>query len=128
MDTVEREVLPRLPDIGEVSPVGPVDDVVFDELREVLVRHDALQRFGITLLHEHFEVANGEILVESIDSENRIITLRPMSVASSSEDTVETSWRLDSPTAQRRCEVQCVPIYDSTGQKRAHDRRHFTTG
>lgn len=117
-------LLPRLPDIDEVRPVDTTDQIVFDEVREVLVRHGALQRFGLTLLHQHFEMDDGEILVESIDKNSRILTLEPV-MASSSRGGIETSWRLDDPTGQRRCETLCEPIPEQYGG--GHNRNHFTT-
>lgn len=57
----------RLPDIDQVVPLGPDDPQLIHELRDVLDRHGALERFGITLLHQHFDVAEGEVLVETVD-------------------------------------------------------------
>jgi hypothetical protein len=117
--------LPPLPNIYEIDPAGPQDRACFDELREVLERHGALQRFGITLLHQHFDMAPDEVLVESVDAENRILTMRPVS-AKPNKEAVETSWRLDDPTAQRRCEVQCIPDRDAQGNP-YHGRVHYMT-
>src|SRR5215471_10415730 len=100
MTAMPAKALPPLPNIYEIDPAGPQDRACFDELREVLERHGALQRFGITLLHQHFEMAPDEVLVESVDTENRILTMRPVS-AKPNERAVETSWRLDDPSAQR---------------------------
>lgn len=119
--------LPKLPDIYDVSPVGPNDEACFAELREVLARHGALQRFGVTLLHQHFDMGEGEILVESIDVENRVLTLRPRPISYTRGGiSVETSWRLDDPIAQRRCETQCVADRDYEG-KPFHRSQHYTT-
>jgi hypothetical protein len=56
---VSSSRLPRLVDIDDVRPVDATDQVVFDEVRKVLARHGALQRFGLTLLHQHFDVGDG---------------------------------------------------------------------
>jgi hypothetical protein len=98
--------------------------VIFDEVRAVLARHDALQRFGLTLLHQHFEMDETEMLVESIDRDNRVLTLQPRAA----EDTVngvETSWRLDDPVGQQRCETICERVPDQYGG--GHRRNHVTT-
>jgi hypothetical protein len=112
-------------DIDDVRPVDATDQVVFDEVRKVLARHGALQRFGLTLLHQHFDVGDGEVLVESIDQDHRTLTLQPL-LTSSTRGGIETSWRLDDPVAQRRCETMCEPIPQQYGG--GHNRNHYTTG
>lgn len=124
--TQPRRPLAKLPSVFDVVPVGPQDDPCLNEIREVLDRHNALQRFGVTLLHEHFDVGEDEVLVESIDVGNRTLTLRPMKIDAPNLG-LETSWRLDDPVAQRRCEVMCIPITDNKGNVIAHDRNHYQT-
>lgn len=106
--------LPLLPDIDELRPFGPEDQACFDELRAVLERHGALGRFGLTLLHRHFDVADDEVMVEFIDADTRTQIFRPRPIAEVGGG-IETSWRLDDPRAQRRCETQCIPDRDSQG-------------
>jgi hypothetical protein len=65
-------------DITEVRPLDESDLPVLDELREVLERHGALDRFGLNLLHDHFPVADDEVLVEVCDTEQRTLTIRPL--------------------------------------------------
>jgi hypothetical protein len=125
MQPTSLEPLPKLPNIYEIERVGPQDDACIDEIREVLKRHGALQRFGITLLHQHFDMAPGELLVESVDEENRVLTMEPCGRESDGRG-IETSWRLDDPTAQRRCEVQCIPDRDYQGNP-IHNRQHYMT-
>src|ERR1700757_3379429 len=48
-------------DVGELSED---DRACLDELGEYLVATDSWQRFGIWLLHKHFEPAPGEVFVE----------------------------------------------------------------
>jgi hypothetical protein len=54
----------RLPDIDQVIPMGPTDDQLMADLRCVLDQHGALERFGITLLHQHFDLGDDEVLVQ----------------------------------------------------------------
>lgn len=117
--------LPRLPDIMEVRPVGSEDDAIFDEIRAVLERHNALGRFGVTLLHQHFDIGDDEVLVEQIDALNRILDTRPVPKALATNG-IETSWRLDDPSCRRRCETQCQPDRDWEGRP-FHRRAHYTT-
>lgn len=98
--------------------------MIFDDVREVLAKHGALQRFGLTLLHQHFHMDEDEVLVESIDKEHRTLTLQPALIDSTGG--TETSWRLDDKVAQRRCETLCEPIPQQYGG--GHNRNHYTTG
>lgn len=66
----------QLPDITEVDPVNEVDMIILAEIQDVLKRHDALGRFGVNLLHQHFEMAEDEIMVEYTDVENRTQNIR----------------------------------------------------
>ena len=115
-----------LPDISEVEPFGPADQACFDEVRSVLERHGALSRFGLTLLHQHFEVAEDEVLVERIDVENRTLQTQPLKRETVGAS-IQTSWRLDDPVLGQRCESQCQPDRDAEGNP-IHMRPHYTTG
>ncbi|ACV78461.1 hypothetical protein [Nakamurella multipartita] len=114
----------RLPDINEVRPVSAADDAVFAEIREVLERHGALQRFGVTLLHQHFDIADSEVLLETIDVENRILTSKPAS-RTDGRSSIETSWRLDAPNGARECETQCSTARGMDGDQ-YHQSTHYT--
>jgi hypothetical protein len=120
------EVLPRLPDIDEVEPLSESDLSCMKALRGVLKEHGALSRFGITLLHSHFDVADDEVMMEFVNKENRTLTTRPVKAVDYPDGySVETSWRLDSQTGVQRCEQQCAKPY---GAKGPHVRQHFTVG
>jgi hypothetical protein len=67
-----------LPDITEVRPVDASDLPCLNELRDVLERHGALERFGLNLLHDHFELDDDELLVEVSDADTRTLTIRPV--------------------------------------------------
>ncbi|TDD62052.1 hypothetical protein E1263_05420 [Kribbella antibiotica] len=119
-----EELLPRLPDIHEIRPRGPEDDAVFADIKAVLERHGALNRFGVTLLHQHFEIAQDESLVEHIDVENRTLVIRPMRDEEYAT-VVETSWRLDAPSGMASCETKCVKEKDIDGNE-YHNKPHYT--
>jgi hypothetical protein len=93
-----------LPDITAVAPLSAQDASCIAEIVEVLKKHDRLTRFGVTLLHQHFNVADDEVLMETCDPESRTLTIQP---APKSElyslDFIETSWRLDSGTPVMHC-------------------------
>jgi hypothetical protein len=116
----------RLPDLTEIEPLGAADDVCLEEVRAVLKRHGALDRFGITLLHDHFDVAEEELLVETCDPASRTLTIAPMTIAATDEGDrlIETNWRFsdgDSARAALVCKVGCfVDLRDN--HKRTHQR------
>ena len=125
MSTIGGAPLPTLPDIDEVAALSDADRPCLAEIRDVLIKHDALRRFGVSLLHEHFEVADDEILVETIDVETRTLTSRPEKIAElGGYHSVETSWRLDDLTAMARCTTACRPAtFTEARHKSVHIHR-----
>lgn len=88
----------NLNNIAEVQPFGnETNDVAcFNELRDVLAKHNKLDRFGLCLLHKHFDVKPDEILVESCDILNRTLTIRPEKVTpkpGQKNGLMDTNWR-----------------------------------
>ncbi|EAY31870.1 hypothetical protein [Microscilla marina] len=95
---MSNSLINSLQNIDEVKPLGqePNDVACFEELREVLKKHQKLDRFGLCLLHKHFDVNEDEILVESCDVKNRTLTIQPEKTAAearSNETLLETNWR-----------------------------------
>ncbi|MGO7215259.1 hypothetical protein ACCS75_29805 [Rhizobium ruizarguesonis] len=86
--------IPLLEPLEEISPVKEDDMECFAEIREVLIRHGKLDRFGVTLLHSHFQMNPGEILIESTDQKNRTMTLEPAIVDTTQIAGVDTQWYL----------------------------------
>ena len=86
-----------LPHISEAEPLGEADGPLVDDLVAVLKKHNALSRFGLTLLHKHFELEDGEVLVETTDRENRSQNIAPQFLSDvMREPIIQTAWRLDS--------------------------------
>lgn len=115
-----------LPDISDVEPLSEHDRGCLEELRTVLARHGALDRFGVNLLHDHFSLDDDEILVETCDPGARTLTMRPgrSAPARPGDSLVETSWRFtDGGTAGPRtvCRVGCF-VDLQTRHRRTHDR------
>lgn len=109
----------NLPDISSVPRLGPEDRAILSELRDVLQRHNAVDRFGINLLHRHFDMNEDEILVEYTDEEARTqkIQVEKLSSVHNYEDLIETNWTFDRDAAALVCRGVCV--YD-----RGHRRQH----
>lgn len=119
-----------LPDIADVRPVDETDRACLEEVRAVLERHGALERFGVNLLHDHFPMDGDEVLLEVCDPEQRTLTIRP-GTASSLEDGrfVGTNFQFDAQAlaageplaANLVCKVGCfVDLKDR--HARTHDR------
>lgn len=108
MLTLMTPISTQLPDLRDVEQFGPADERILQEVRGVLEKHDALQRFGLVLLHQHFPVEEHERLVEFVDSERRVLTIKPVPVDEArAVRAVPTQWRLDQPTPMLGCEQWC---------------------
>jgi hypothetical protein len=102
--------------IEAVAPLGEADREVLDEIREVLAKHGALERFSLTLIHSHFDLRDDEVLVEVVDTSARTLTIqpRPKRDPDALGDPIETSWRLDSPSGEPICVLYCYRPRGST--------------
>jgi phosphopentomutase len=106
LENVEANIS-EMPHITEVIARTSADDQLFKELYEVLKRHDADHRFGVTLIHKHYEVAPDEILMEYTDEEARIQTIKVEKIADvEMNGTIETSWSLKDGKVQMSC--RCI--------------------
>ena len=57
--------------IADVRPIDESDAQCLEEVRLVLQKHNALDRFGVALLHSHFDLASDEMMLETTDAERR---------------------------------------------------------
>jgi hypothetical protein len=90
--------------IDDVVPLSDADAPLFAELYQVLSRHGALKRFGITLLHQHFEISGDEVMLERTDVKQRKQVISPVKITElQNRQVIETSWRLDSGAPMMRC-------------------------
>lgn len=98
-------VASQLPHISEARPLQNSDHKLIEEITEVLKKHDALSRFGLVLLHQHFPINHEtEVLVESTDEEGRVQMTRPVPKKElSSLEYTETSWRFDTGEPLMAC-------------------------
>ena len=98
--------------IHDVHHLAEGDDDVVREVQEVLRRHGAEGRLGITLLHSHFDLDPDEILVERVDTNSRTLTITAERASSFEPDQlVPTAWRLDG--SQRAAITYCWRPKDS---------------
>jgi hypothetical protein len=116
----------KLQKIEELEPIGEQDYEVLREIREVLVRHGHEKRFGVCLLHKHFDLLPGEAALEESDEAARVstITVVPEKIA---EEAMETAWSFTQDaeiTAGRKCRVYCKG-FGLTGHSRKHECAGF---
>lgn len=90
-----------LKDINEVEPLTDEDHETLQMIREVLRQRNAIDKFGVSLLHDHFEVNEDEMLVETTDPITRVQTIKPYrntelkEAKILEEGYVQTNWRFD---------------------------------
>lgn len=93
------------PQIDEVDALSEKDSAVIQEILDVLKKHGATERFGICLLHEHFPLQDDEVLLESSDIKNRVLTVTPEKRTAIVDSSKATMWRLetDGPVGLQYC-------------------------
>ena len=100
-----------LKDIDDVEPLNEKDTPVLKDLYAVLEKHGYLDRFGITLIHKHFEIADDEILLETTDEKNRVLTMRTVKEAApENQGSTQTMWKLQKGgdyQTMARCFASC---------------------
>jgi hypothetical protein len=78
-------------DASDVGELGEDDRVCLEDLGQYLVDTDAWQRFGIWLLHKHFEPGRGEVFVERAIAAPRKTETTPMARSAFSERGLSTT-------------------------------------
>lgn len=97
----------RLDDINAVAPMSAADEACLAELKAVLTKHGRQSRFGIALLHKHFDLAADELLVEHCDVERRVLTTRPKKICDIGDTPlIQTIFAFD-PELERDCQPYC---------------------
>jgi hypothetical protein len=81
-------------DIDEVEPMNADDAECLAEVRDVLKKHEMLSRFGIALLHKHFDLKDDEILLETSDNDARTLILKPTKKSDAGDNNVGTIFAL----------------------------------
>jgi hypothetical protein len=116
---VRLRQLGPLPDIGAVEPLNEKNAPVMAELYEVLKRHGALGRFGVTLLHQHFDIAEDEVLLERTDPVSRRQVIEPVKINTlDGKNPIQTSWRLDTGMPSMYC--VCVEVGIPSAPRHEH--------
>ncbi len=82
----------RLPLDGQLKPLDASDALFLEAFAELTNRHGKTERFGVSLLHRHFDLAPGEVLVERVDQESRTLTIRAEQTGTTSTPAHTTEW------------------------------------
>jgi len=103
-----HEEFNALMDVDQVPPINDHDLDCLAEVRDVLKKFGKQDRFGVALLHKHFDLQPGEVLLEETDVTTRMSTLRPI-MAGAAGSTMETLWQLGDGDAKAMlgCRSQC---------------------
>ena len=83
----------NLSDIDDIQPINSDDFACLSEIREVLKKHGKRERFGVALLHKHFDMDADEILVEYTNKQDRILTIKPVKRDEAGQ-MIETIWEI----------------------------------
>ena len=81
----------KLENIDAIPELNDSDAQCLGEIGEVLRKHNMTERFGVNLLHKHFDIGENETLMESTDKENRRLIIETVS-SEHTERSVQTNW------------------------------------
>lgn len=105
LETVQHK---KLLDIDEVEPISDKDYEVLEKVRQILNEYNYTDRFGVVLLHKHFEVEQNEMLIEDTDVKKRISTIKVEKATNDNSNTIETMWKFGKDiSAGTRCMLRC---------------------
>jgi len=111
-----------LKDIDDVEPINEKDQSVLIELKEVLLKHGYTNRFGVCLLHKHFDISQDEIVMENTDVDARVSILS-VEKDDQAVNSIETMWRFSNGIqAGTHCVQRCE--YNS-GHRSVHSKEGF---
>lgn len=106
--------------VDDVSPLNDADAVAFSEIRDILRKHGLTKRFGVFLLHKHFDLSEGEFLFEETDEDARKQVISVKRSDNPDDNALQTMWAFSedaSVKAVTKCVRRCH--YDS-GHKSVH--------
>lgn len=92
--------------IDTVRKIDSTDAPCLEEIRAILEKHNCLDRFGISLLHNHFDVADDEMLLETTDVAKREHWVRPVKKSELAAGNIEpqaTILRFDNTSWSQHC-------------------------
>jgi len=114
----------ELENIDDIEPLNDSDTQCLAELRDVLARHGRLNRFGVALLHSHFDLQANEILLESVNTQDRLLITSIVTQSEAPTNHVGTIWALqEGITPVAYCKAYCKrPEYWQMSHSPAHKK------
>ena len=107
--TVQRMQWKPIADINEVPKFTEADRECFTEIRDVLKKHNCLDRFGVMLVHRHFDINDDEEMMEYTDFDNRVLTIKPVKKADIDYNEVTTTnWKFTEGNEVVVCGCVCA--------------------
>jgi len=95
--TIQPFIWNDLSQLTEETIIDDLDEKCLEEVRSVLEKYDRASKFGVALLYKHFEVHEGEVLVECADSRTRTLLTQAITAdQATTMDLMPTIWRFDS--------------------------------
>ncbi|EAY27688.1 hypothetical protein [Microscilla marina] len=82
------------------------DQACFDEIQQVLKKHQALDRFGVTLL-DNDALPDNTIRLETNSMAERTLISRIVNKNHSKNKSVETNWTLNNSKVLAACDKSC---------------------
>jgi hypothetical protein len=110
MMTIQPMQWAALPELQNAPLLDDADMACLAELRDVLARHGKLQRFAVHLAHRHFDLGEGEVLIERPDPDGRTqhVTVGRLD---DEPDARPTTWLFDEgPALHMTNAVYCVCV------------------
>ena len=102
-----------LKQIEDVDPLKDEDHELMNKIRDILVEHGAEDRFGLCLLHRHFDIEDDEYAIEesferSRESVTKIVKL-DKAPAIDDPEYVPTTWKFSSGEIENvtKCVNRC---------------------
>lgn len=102
----------KLPELHQTPPLDDGDLACLAEVRDVLARYGKLARFAVHLAHRHFDLGQGEVLIERPDPEGRT---QHVSVGRLEDEPMArpTTWLFEEGPEMRLSDaVYCVCVSD----------------
>lgn len=118
LETVDWALMNHIDDVEEISDN---DYEVLKEIGDVIRKHGREEKFGVCLLHKHFDLEKGQRMFEETDFENKKLVSRIVSEEEySDKDVIETAWRFSGDIETVTvCEKVC---HYFLGHKQRHQR------
>jgi|JI61114C2RNA_FD_contig_61_1276128_length_936_multi_2_in_0_out_0_3 hypothetical protein len=84
------------PSIGNFNQF---DLACLNDIKNVLEKHNKIERFGVIKLQHHFDIDEDQMLLETHSKVERTLTIKPASQERLKEDNIIiTNWRFDKET------------------------------